>query len=132
MKTMFNLSNEINEGIDDLWKNSGGDAVCQELSLRISQLESEILTAWFAEHGFAPEKAVLVKENTKTGFKVYIREISTEESELISQKMNPKMNTEIIDLLKSLRDSAEIGVDELSDWWIDNQYEIDKILSKYE
>ena len=81
MKTVYELSKELQESLVDLYKESGFDALCREITNRVAQMKSEILTAWFAEHGFEPGKAVLVEEHTASGWKIYIRESTAEEAE---------------------------------------------------
>jgi|WetSurSiteA1Bulk_404760.scaffolds.fasta_scaffold09962_5 hypothetical protein len=81
MKTMYELSKELQVGLFDLHKDSGFDALCREITKRVADMKSEVLTAWFAEHGFEPGKAVLVEERTESGWKVYIRESTAEEAE---------------------------------------------------
>lgn len=81
MKTVYGLSKELQAGLLDLHKDSGFDALCREITKRVANMKSEVLTAWFAEHGFEPGKAVLVEERTESGWKVYIRESTAEEAE---------------------------------------------------
>lgn len=81
MKTVYELSKELQAGLADLHKNSGFDALCREITNRVANMKSEVLTAWVAEHGFEPGKAVLVEERTESGWKVYIRERTAEEAE---------------------------------------------------
>jgi predicted RNA-binding Zn-ribbon protein involved in translation (DUF1610 family) len=81
MKTVYELSKELQAGLFDLHKDSGFDALCREITKRVANIKSEVLTAWFAEHGFGPGKAVLVEERTESGWKVYIRESTAEETE---------------------------------------------------
>jgi len=84
MKTVYELSKELNAGLIDLYKDAGFDALCQELTQRVANMKAEILTAWFAEHGFEPGKAVIVEEHTMSGHKIYIRERTAEEAERAS------------------------------------------------
>lgn len=80
-ENIYELSKEFQSGLVDLYKDSGFDALCREMSERIEKHKGAILAAWFAEHGFAPGKAVLVEERSGTEFRTYIRECTAEEAE---------------------------------------------------
>ena len=92
------MAAQFQSGISDLYRDSGSDALCRELTKRVGELKSEILTAWFAEHGFAPGKAVLVEERGEGSFRTYIREITAEEEERARASANrPIMPCEYCD-----------------------------------
>lgn len=48
MKTVYELSKELQAGLFDLHKESGFDSLCQEITKRVANMKSEVLTAWFA------------------------------------------------------------------------------------
>jgi hypothetical protein len=80
MKTMADYSKEISSGLVDIHKAHGFYELCAEMEKRYMQLRDEILTAWFAEHGFAPGKAVLVEDRSKLDAgRFFIREATEEE-----------------------------------------------------
>lgn len=81
MKTMYDLSREFGDGLIDLHKDFGFDVLCREMADRMARMKDEILVAWFAEHGFAPGKAVLVHDCTGGMVRHYIREHTAEEAE---------------------------------------------------
>ena len=74
MKTMYDLSKEIQDGIVETYNKHGLDAICNELSDRFTRMKDEILVAWFAEHGFAPGKAEFVEDRTGGTVRYYVRE----------------------------------------------------------
>lgn len=47
-------------GLVDVYKNEGLQAACSSISEFISEKREEILLAWWAEHGFAPGRAVMI------------------------------------------------------------------------
>lgn len=81
MSDIYKLSKDFQSGLVDLYKSSGFDALCREMSERIEKHKGVILTTWFAQHGFAPGKAVLVEERLGLEFRTYIRECTAEEAE---------------------------------------------------
>ena len=85
MPNMDEISKKVHHGLINIYKEFGFDAICKELSQRISDLKKQILTAWFAEHDFEPGKAVLVQEDTTNGFNVYIRESTKDERKRVEK-----------------------------------------------
>lgn len=81
MKTMYDLSRELGKGLFDLNRDYGFDVLCREMADRMARMKDEILVAWFAEHGFAPGKAVLVHDCTGGMVRYYIREFTAEEAD---------------------------------------------------
>jgi hypothetical protein len=88
MKSVYGLSKEFQSGLANLYKESGYDALCQEMTNRVANMKSELLIAWFAEHGFLPGKAILVEERTENGWKIYIREKTIEDVTHIPKSHN--------------------------------------------
>ena len=93
MKTMYDLSREVQAGLLDIYKGYGFDALCRELSDRFARMKDEILVAWFAEHGFAPGKAVLVEDRSEGMVRHYIRECTAEEAERAKTAANRSCTT---------------------------------------
>lgn len=55
------LTKEFGSGMNDMYKESGLDAVCKEMNDRLARLKDELLLAWFAEHGWT----IMIRERTK-------------------------------------------------------------------
>ena len=82
MKTMYTLSKDINKDIQNLYKTSDLEDALKQITELFNQKKDEILVAWAAEHGFEPNKAILIEERTETGYKVYVREMTDVEKSL--------------------------------------------------
>jgi len=63
-------------GITDIYKEKGFEECYRAITRFIDDKQSEIVLAWWAEHGFEPGNAVLVHD----GGEVYIREATPEEN----------------------------------------------------
>jgi hypothetical protein len=100
MKNIYELSKEFSEGLVPLYERNGLKELCREMRDRFNKMKDSILVAWFAEHGFAPGKAVLVEECNGTEYKVYIRESTAEETERALKAHNKRITPALDELNK--------------------------------
>ena len=106
MKTVYELSKELQAGMVELYKLSGFDSLCRELSERICRMKDEVLVAWFAEHGFAPGKAVIVEDHSEGLVRYYIRESTAEEAQRTLASANRQITPYIERLKQCERNSC--------------------------
>ena len=88
MKNLYEIFKEFKDyGVVDSFNTAGLKEAVDKIREFIESRKEEILLAWWAEHGFAPGKAVLVEERGPE-FKIYIRECTAEEGERAQKAAN--------------------------------------------
>jgi hypothetical protein len=93
-RSMQELAKEYFNNSVEVFKTSGYGALHKELLGRMYLMRDEILVAWWAEHGYAPGKAVAVQEFINGSINNFIREATEEEMEKIQPRKQEAQEVE--------------------------------------